>query len=237
MVAVVTGASSGIGRELARVFKVNGFEVLGFGEEDFDLATPEGVEGLYASVGRPVDVVAFNAGIVVGGAFATGDLDAHLRLVDLNVRGVVHLSGLFAADMVARGSGRMLFTSSIVAAMPGPFQATYNASKSFIQSYALALRDELRGSGVTVTTLLPGPTDTNIFARAGQLDTRLGALVPKADPAEVAQAAYEGVMQGKERVVPRTPLGNRLLVAGTRLVPDSVKARLNRFLARPGSAR
>jgi short-subunit dehydrogenase len=236
MIAVVTGASSGIGRELVRVFEANGFEVLGYGSDDFDLATPEGVEGLYASVGRPVDVVALNAGVVVGGAFATSDLEEHLRLVDLDVRGVVHLAHRFAADMVARGSGRMLFTSSIVAAIPGPFQVTYNASKSFIQSFALGLRNELADAGVSVTTVMPGPTDTNIFARAGQLDTRLGALVPKADPADVAHAAFDGLMQGKERVVPATPFGNRLLVAGTRLIPDSVKARLNRFLASPGSA-
>src|SRR4051794_40647506 len=235
MVAVVTGASSGIGRELARVFEANGYDVLGFGEEDFDLATPEGVEALYASIDRPVDVLALNAGIVVGGGFVTGDLADHLRLVDLNVRGVVHLAGLMAPDMAARGSGRLLFMSSIVATMPGPFQATYNASKSFIQSFALALRNELADTGVTVTTVMPGPTDTNIFARAGQLDTLLGSVVPKADPAGVAQEAFDGLMAGRERVVPGG-LPVRLIAAGSRLLPDAVKAQLNRFVSRPGSA-
>ena len=236
MVAVVTGASSGIGRELARVLEANGFEVIGVSSRDFDLATPEGVQALYTSVDRPVDVLAINAGISVGGDFATGDLDDHLRLVDLNVRGVVHLAKLFAADMVARGSGRILFTSSIVATMPGPFQASYNASKSFIQSFALGLRDELADSGVTVTVLMPGPTDTGIFARAGQLDTLLGMNVPKADPAHVAQQAFDGLMAGRERVV-GGPWPVRLIAAGGRLLPDAVKAQLNRFVTRPGSAR
>jgi short-subunit dehydrogenase len=235
MVAVVTGASSGIGRELARVFEANGLEVRGVSERDFDLATPAGVEALYAGLGGPVDVLALNAGVSVGGDFATGDLDAHLRLIDLNVRGVVHLARLVTADMAARGSGRVLFTSSIVAAMPGPYQATYNASKSFVQSFALALRDELAESGVTVTVLMPGPTDTNIFNRAGQLDTLLGAVVPKADPAAVAQQAYEGLMAGRERVVGGPP-AVRVIAAGSRLLPDAVKGRLNRFVTRPGSA-
>jgi uncharacterized protein len=235
LLAVVTGASGGIGQELARVFAANGFEVLGFSGEDFDLATPEGVEALYASIDRPVDVLSLNAGISVGGDFVTGDLAEHLRLIDLNVRGVVHLAGLVAPDMAARGSGRLLFTSSIVATMPGPFQATYNASKSFIQSFSLALRNELADTGVTVTTLMPGPTDTNIFARAGQLDTRLGALIPKADPAGVAEDAFEALMAGRERVVPGG-LPVRLAAAGSRLLPDAVKAQLNRFVSRPGSA-
>jgi uncharacterized protein len=236
MIAVVTGASSGIGRELARVLETNDFEVIGVDEADFDLATPGGVEALYESMDGPVDVLALNAGISVGGDFVTGDLDAHLRLIDLNVRGVVHLAKLVTSDMASRGSGRVLFTSSIVAAMPGPFQATYNASKSFVQSFALALRNELDGTGVTVTTLMPGPTATSIFARAGQLDTRLGASDHKADPADVAREAFEGLMAGKERVVPG-PLPIRIIAAGSRLLPDAVKAQLNRFVTRPGSAR
>lgn len=233
--AVVTGATSGLGRELANAFEAHHFEVFRVSELDFDLATPEGVEALCASIDRPVDALALNAGVSEGGAFASGDLEAHLRLVDLNVRGVVHLAGLLLPAMVERGTGRVLFSSSIVAAMPGPFQATYNASKSFIQSFALGLREELRGTGVTVTTLMPGPTDTNIFARAGQLDTRLGASDSKADPADVAREGVEGLLAGKERVVP-TPLTNRLILAGSRLLPDAVKGRLNRFVSLPGSA-
>src|SRR5687768_5229 len=128
MYAVVTGATSGIGRELARVFEEHGFDVLAVREEDYDLATREGVEALHAVIDRPVDALALNAGVSKGDAFLDGDVEGHLRLVDLNVRGTVHLARLLLPEMVERGSGRVLITASIVAAMPGPFQATYNAS-------------------------------------------------------------------------------------------------------------
>src|SRR3954454_7111721 len=230
--AVVTGATSGIGRELADVLERNGFDVLRPQATDYDLATPEGVEALYADLARPVDLMAFNAGVSEGGEFATGDLAAHLRLVDLNVRGTGHLAKLVTADMRARGRGRVLFTSSMVATMPGPFQATYNASKSFIQSFALALRNELGPHGVTVTVLMPGPTDTPIFARAGQLDTLLGGVMRKADPADVAQAAFEGVMAGRERVVAAS-LPVRVAAHASGLVPDAIKGQINRLIAFP----
>jgi len=230
--AVVTGATSGIGLELARVLERNGFDVFRVAEADYDLATPEGVEALYADLPRPVDLIALNAGVSEGGEFATGDLAAHLRLVDLDVRGTVHLAKLVTADMRERGRGRVLFSSSMVAIMPGPFQATYNASKSFIQSFALALRNELRPYGVTVTVLMPGPTDTQIFARAGQLDTLLGATMCKADPADVAQAAFEGVMADRERVVAAS-LPLRVAAHASGLVPDAIKGQLNRLIARP----
>jgi short-subunit dehydrogenase len=251
--ALVTGASSGIGLELARRFAANGFDLLLAADEPSvtavaeelghaeavvaDLASPAGVEEVHARVaGRPVDAVALNAGIVAGGDFARGgDLERELRLVDLNVRSVVHLAKLVVGDMAARGRGRVLFTSSIVAGMPGPYQSTYNASKSFVQSFALALRDELRDSGVTVTTLMPGPTETGIFARAGMLDTRLGASDHKDDPADVARDAYDALMQGRERVVSHS-LAAKAVGAGGRLLPDSVKAALNRLVTRPGSA-
>ncbi len=242
--AVVTGASSGIGRELARVFAENGFELLLASETEsdlaaetvrVDLATPAGVEELYARIPRAPDVLALNAGIVLGDEFVTGDLQSHLRLVDLNVRSVVHLARLVGNDMAERGRGRILFTSSIVATMPGPYQSTYNASKSFVQSFALALRNELSDRGVSVTVLMPGPTETNIFARAGMLDTRLGASDHKDDPADVARQAFDALMAGKERVATASPV-MKVASAGSRLLPDSVKGRINRFLSKPGSA-
>jgi len=246
--AVVTGASSGIGRELARVLAANGFDLVVAAEDDgiaaiageigaqavrVDLATPEGVEALAAALPRTPDVLALNAGIVVGGEeFTRDDLDAHLRLVDLNVRSVVHLARLVGAGMAARGRGRILITASIVAAMPGPYQATYNASKSFVQSFALALRDELADRGVSVTSLMPGPTDTNIFARAGMLDTPLGGSRFKADPADVAQQAFDALMAGKQRVVTASP-AMKLAGLGSRLLPDAVKGRINRLVVKP----
>jgi short-subunit dehydrogenase len=255
--AVVTGASSGIGLELARQFAENGFDLIVAAEDgtihdaaqgldgdgasvdavQVDLATPEGVEQLHARItaaGRPVDAVALNAGVGAGGAFATDtDLAAELKLVDLNVRSTVHLAKLVVRDMVARGEGRLLFTSSIASTMPGAFQAVYNASKSFVQSFALALRDELKDTGVTVTSLMPGPTETEFFERADMLDTKVGAS-DKDDPADVAREGFEALMAGKERVVSAS-LSTKLQGRGSRLMPDSAKAAMHRRMAEPGS--
>lgn len=194
--AVVTGASTGIGYELAKQFLENGFDVLVTADEDrliasartldasggevrsvqADLATREGVEQLYAAItatGRPVDAVAINAGVGNRGEFATeNDLDEELRLISLNVSSAVHLAKRVLPAMVARGAGRLLFTSSIAALMPGPYYATYAASKSLLLSFAEAIRYELRDSGVTVTALMPGPTDTEFFTRATRTTRR-----------------------------------------------------------------
>lgn len=253
--AVVTGASSGIGLQLARQFAGHGFDLIVAAEDDairdvslsthmdavqVDLATPAGVEELYARIkadGRPVDAIALNAGIGAGGAFATDtDLDQELQLVDLNVRSTVHLAKLVVRDMVARGEGRMLFTSSIASTIPGSFQAVYNASKSFVQSFALALRDELKDTGVTVTALMPGPTETGFFERANMLDTRIGASDSKDDPADVARDGFEALMNGDERVVSHS-LSTKLQGRGSRFIPDSAKAAMHRRMAEPGSAK
>jgi short-subunit dehydrogenase len=256
--AVVTGASSGIGRELAEQFAQHGFDLVIAAEDgaihdaaselrahgahvepvQVDLARPEGVAELYARVGdggRPVAAIALNAGIGAGGAFATQTaLHDELRIIDLNVRSTVHLAKLVIADMVARGEGRVLLTSSIASTMPGSFQAVYNASKSFVQSFALALRDELRDTGVTVTSLMPGPTDTEFFERADMLDTKVGAG-DKDDPADVAREGFEALMNGDERVVSAS-LKTKLQGRGSRFMPDRVKAAMHRRMAEPGSA-
>jgi uncharacterized protein len=261
--ALVTGASSGIGLELARTFAREGFDLVVAAEDDgirsaatelealgagveaaqVDLATPEGVEELYrraSALGRPLDAVALNAGIGAGGAFVDGaretELRQELRLVDLNVRSTVHLAKYVTRDMVARGNGRLLFTSSIASTMPGAYQAVYNASKSFVQSFALALREELRGSGVTVTALMPGPTETNFFRRAKMLDTRIGSSSSKDDPQEVARLGYEALMAGKERAV-ASSLSTKVQGRGSRLLPDSIKAKLHRRMAEPRSGK
>ena len=255
--AVVTGASSGIGFELAKVFAAEGFDLLLAAEDEeleaaraelnqigrgvdsirVDLSRPEGVEKLYEQMtadGRPVDALALNAGVGAGGRFAREtDLGEELRLIDLNVRSTVHLCKLALADMTRRGAGRVLFTSSIAAILPGPYHAVYNASKSFVQSFAEALHHELRDTGVTVTALMPGPTDTEFFARAGLEDTRMGAA-DKDDPAEVARQGFEALMEGKQKVVAGPPK-NRLQTVIAGAVPDSAKAELHRVMAEPGS--
>ena len=256
--ALVTGASSGIGLELARQFASHGFDLviaaegldiadagrqladLGVEVEDVrvDLATAEGVELLWSrvtAVGRPLDAAALNAGIGRGGPFAQTPLEDELRVVDLNVRSTVHLAKHVTRAMVARGEGRILVTSSIASTMPGTFHAVYNASKSFVQSFALALRAELKDTGVTVTSLMPGPTDTAFFGRADLEDTRLGAG-PKDDPADVARKGFEALMDGKERVE-AAGLKTKLQGRGSRLLPDSVKAALHRKMTEPGSAK
>jgi uncharacterized protein len=248
--AVVTGASSGIGYELAKQFAEHDFDLIVAAEDDaittaaaelgadavqVDLGTPEGVEELYARFGgRPVDALALNAGIGAGGAFATDtDLHQELQLVDLNCRSTVHLAKLVVRDMVARDSGRILFTSSIASTMPGSFQAVYNASKSFVQSFALALRNELKDTNVTVTSLMPGPTDTEFFERADMLDTKVGSG-DKDDPADVARDGFEALMKGDERVVSAS-MSTKAQGRFSRLMPDSVKAGMHRRMAEPGS--
>ncbi|GIF77418.1 SDR family NAD(P)-dependent oxidoreductase [Asanoa siamensis] len=253
--AVVTGASSGIGFELARQFATHGFDVLVTAEDAdieqagdalrrdgenqvrtvrVDLATAEGVEELYAAIDRPVDAIAINAGRGAGGGFATDTaLDDELNIVDLNVRSTVHLAKRVIPDMLDRGTGRVLFTSSIASAMPGSFQAVYNASKSFVQSFAEALRNELKDTGVTVTSLMPGATDTAFFERAGMQDTKVGSE-SKDDPAKVAAQGFEALMKGDDHVVAGSVMNKVQAVAG-KVVPDKVKAEMHRRMAEPGS--
>jgi len=256
---VITGASSGIGYELARVFAENDFDLLINAEDDLsgarqalategtivetaqaDLSKPGGVKKLYEQIqktGRPVDALVLNAGIGEGGDFTRDtDLEQELELIDLNVRSTVHLSKLVLPDMVRRGEGRILLTSSIASTIPGTFQAVYNASKSFVQSFALAIRRELKDTGVTVTSLMPGPTETEFFDRAHMKDTRVGASSSKDDPAEVAQQGFDALMKGKERVVAGS-LANKLMAYGGRFVPERAKAEAHRLMAEPGASR
>jgi uncharacterized protein len=204
-----------------------------------DLATEAGVIELYRHVqntGRPVDTLALNAGIGAGGAFATEtELADELKLIDLNVRSTVHLCKLVVTDMVERDAGRILFTSSIAATMPGPFQAVYNASKSFVQSFALAIRNELKDTGIAVTSLMPGATETEFFERAEMEETEVGAG-EKDDPAEVARQGFDALMADEEKVVAGA-FKNKARVAAGRVLPDSVKAEKHRQMAEPGSAK
>ncbi len=257
--AVVTGASSGIGFELGRQFAKNGYDLLIAAENPeiataarllaeegatvqpirVDLATYEGVEELYAAIqqtDRPVDAIALNAGVGHGGDFATGtDLKEEFNIIDLNVTSTVHLAKRVLPAMVERGEGKVLFTSSVAATMPGSFQAVYNASKAFVLSFAEAVRNELKDTGVTVTALMPGPTDTNFFARAGMQETKVGAG-EKDDPAQVAEQGFKALMEGDDHVVAGS-MKNKMQVLAGKLLPDTMKAEMHRDLAEPGSAK
>jgi short-subunit dehydrogenase len=162
------------------------------------------------------------------------DLDDDLRLIDLNCRSTVHLAKLVIRDMVARGDGRVLVTASIAAKAPGPFQATYAASKAFVHSFAEAIRHELNDTGVTVTSLMPGPTDTDFFGRADMEDTQVAAG-PKSSPEEVAARGFEALMAGHAQVVAGS-LKDKLMTAGSGLVPDPLAAEVVARQTRPGSA-
>jgi len=257
--AVVTGASSGIGLELAKQFAEHGFDLLVAAEDEdihsaarqieplgaevealqVDLATDEGVDELYGRItaaDRPLDAIALNAGIGSGGAFIDTDLERELRLIDLNVRSVVHLTKHVLGDMVSRDRGRILITSSIASTMPGAFQAVYNASKSFVQSFGLALQNEIKDTGVTITLLMPGPTETEFFERADMEDTKVGSSDSKDDAADVARDGFEALMAGEERVESAS-LSTKLQGRGSRFLPDSAKAEVHRKMAEPGSAR
>lgn len=258
--AVVTGASSGIGYELAKVLADNAFDVVIAAENEeiadaaaqlalrsggvhvepvrVDLTTYDGVESLVARIramGRPVDVLAVNAGVGVGGDFVRDtSLDDNLEIIDLNVRSAVHLSHRLIADMVDRKEGKVLFTSSVAATAPGPFHSVYAASKAFLASFAQGLREELRDTGVSVTTLMPGPTDTEFFDRAGMQDTKV-AVGHKDDPAKVAQQGFDALMKGDDHVVAGSVKNKVQAVAG-RMTPDPVKAKAMRSMTEPGSA-
>jgi short-subunit dehydrogenase len=257
--AVVTGASSGIGYELAKQFAQNGYDLviasgsaaikeaandiqsLGVSVKDVqaDLATYDGVEKFYDSIkstGRPVDAIAINAGVGISGEFARGtDLQDELNLINLNVTSAVHLSKRVIKDMADRGEGRVLFTSSIAGTMPAPFEAVYGASKAFLTSFAQAIRNEMKDTGVTVTALMPGATETNFFHRAGLDDTKLG-VSDKDDPAEVARQGYEALMEGKDHVVAGS-LKNKVQAVAGHALPDPMVAQMHRKQSEPGSGR
>jgi short-subunit dehydrogenase len=255
--AVVTGASSGIGFHLAAELADRGHDLVIAAEDDelavaitdlrvrgvkvrgvrVDLATPEGVGELAAQVrddGRPVDVLCLNAGVGVNGPFVETELAAHLNLIALNVTGAVHLAGLLVPEMAARHQGRVLFTSSIAATMPGPYGSTYNASKAFVQSFAQALRTELADRGVTVTALMPGPTDTEFFERADLEGTKLGQA-KRDDPAEVARQGIDALFEGDASVV--TGLRNKVQANLATHLPETVGSAVHARIAEPGSGR
>ena len=253
--AVVTGASSGIGRELAQLAALDGHDLViaadqgpleeaaralrAVGAEvdavEADLSTSFGVDKLMLAIdGRPVDLLVANAGHGLGHGFLDKPFTQARHVIDTNVTGTLDLLHRIGRAMRQRQRGRILITGSIAGLTPGSFQAVYNASKAFIDSFSFALRNELQDTGVTVTCLMPGATDTHFFERADMLDTQV-ATGEKASPAEVAKLGYEAMKNGEDHVV--AGWKNKLSAALTNIVPDSVLAEQHRRTAEPGSAR
>ncbi len=254
--AVITGASTGIGFELACIAAEQGYDLVVAANEDLidaaardfalhgtdviavqaDLATREGVDELLAKVdGRSVDVLCANAGTGCGGAFIDQNVESWRHTIDTNIFGTLYLTQYVLRDMIARRQGRILVTGSIAGYIPGSFNAVYNATKAFIDNFTDALRNELGEDDLpTITTLMPGATDTEFFARAGMLDTRVGANKYKADPADVARAGWNAMLKGSSRIVPG--IHNKIQVAASGIVPPAILAEAHRKLAEPGGA-
>jgi short-subunit dehydrogenase len=252
--AIVTGASTGIGFELAHIAAQQGYDLVVVADEplidsaadDFrthgtdviaveaDLATIEGNDRLLdAAAGRPVDLLLANAGRGLGHAFVDQQVADWRRVIDTNVTGTTYLLQKVAQAMKARGEGRILITGSIAGLMPGSFQAVYNGTKAYLDSFSYALREELKDSGVTVTVLMPGATETEFFDRADMLDTKVGTQ-EKDDAAKVAQDGWDALMAGAGHVV--SGWKNKLQAAISHITPDSVLAKMHRDMAEPGRA-
>ena len=251
--AVVTGASSGIGYELAVQCARHGLDLVIAADRplqqasdnltamgvdvvavEADLATPDGVAQLYAALrGRPVEMLIANAGHGLGGAFLDQSLVDITHVIDTNISGTLALIHQVGRDMLKRRTGRILIVGSIAGFMPGSFQATYNATKAFIDSFSWALRNELKDTGVSVTCLMPGATETDFFQRAGMMDTRLG-VEEKMDAAEVARIGFQAMMDGEGDVV--AGLKNKIQSAVAAVTPSSALAEQHRKKAQPGTA-
>jgi short-subunit dehydrogenase len=251
--AIVTGAPSGIGYELAKRCVEHGYDLLIAANEpeiheaaldlrdlgaaveaiEADLATTVGIDALHAATrGRPVDALLANAGHGLGHGFLDQEFAAIRRVIDTNVTGTVYLIHTVGRAMRARRQGRILITGSITGFMPGTYQAVYNATKAFIDSFSWALRAELKDTGVTVTCLMPGATETEFFARADMLDTKVGQQ-DKDDPAEVAQVGFDAMMRGDGDVV--SGWKNKLQAAVATVTPAAILAEQHRKMAKPGS--
>ena len=251
--AVVTGASSGIGYELAKLFAENNYDLVIAADEpaiveaadafrragstvdaiQTDLATTEGVDQLLAAIGgRPVDALCANAGQGLGKGFLEQDFGDIMQVVNTNITGTIYLLHKAAPAMRERGRGRILLTGSIAGLMPGTYQAVYNGTKAFVDSFSFALRAELKDTGVTVTCLMPGPTDTEFFERADMLDTKVGQG-KKEDPAKTAKTGFDAMMKGEGDVV--SGFMNKVQAAIAAVTPQSALAELHRGMAEPGS--
>src|ERR1700710_2381098 len=253
--AIVTGASTGIGLELAKCCAREGYDLLIAADEpeiddaaveirklgtnvdavEADLSTTEGVDRLYAAAnGRRVDALLANAGRGLGRAFLDQDFKRARLVIDTNVTGTVYLIHKVGNDMRRRNVGKILITGSIAGFIPGSFQAVYNGTKAFLNSFSFALREELKDTKVTVTCLMPGATETEFFRRAEMMDTDVGTT-EKDDPAEVANNGFDAMIKGEGDVV--SGFKNKVQSAAANVTPAGVLASQHRKMAEPGTAK
>jgi short-subunit dehydrogenase len=253
--AIVTGASTGIGFELAKRCAQEGYDLLIAADEpeiesaatslrsegatvealQADLATIEGVDKLYAATkGRQVDALLANAGRGLGHGFLDQDFGKARRVVDTNVTGTIYLVHKVGNDMRRRNAGKILITGSIAGFTPGSFQAVYNGTKAFLNSFSFALREELKDTKISVTCLMPGATETEFFRRAEMTDTKIGTS-EKDDAAEVANNGFDAMIKGEGDVV--SGLKNKVQSAAANVTPAGVLATQHRKMAEPGSAK
>ncbi len=254
--ALVTGASSGIGFSLAKELAGRGYDLVicSAGERlpraaqelsapgieiievQENLATREGVQNLWnrvQSFDRELDIACINVGVGVGGLFRETDLEAELNMIDLNCAGTVQLAKYVVREMTGKKMGRILFTSSIAGEMVSPRQAVYAATKAFVLSFAHSLRYELRDSGVTVTALQPGPTDTDFFHRAGMDDTKIGTEgKTESQPDDVARQGIEALLAGKDHVYAAS-VKTKMEGMMANVIPGSVKGAMNEKMTKP----
>jgi short-subunit dehydrogenase len=253
--AIVTGASTGIGYQLAICCAEHDYDLVVAADEpaifdaakafealhvsvdavQADLATTAGVDMLMAAVGdRSVDALLANAGRGLGKAFLDQRFDDIRHVIETNVTGTTYLLHLVGRRMRAARRGRILITGSIAGFMPGTYQAVYNGTKAYLDSLSFALRAELAETGVTVTCLMPGATETAFFNRADMLDTKLGTS-RKDDPADVARVGFDAMMRGDGDVV--SGWQNKVRSAIATITPSGVLAKMHRRQAEPGSGR
>lgn len=254
--AIITGASTGIGFELATLAAQDGYDILVVADEalindaarDFeqfgtsvqaveaDLSTIEGVDKLLAAAnGRRIDVLCANAGRGLGHGFLDQKVADWRHVVDTNITGTAYLLQRVLPDMVARNDGKVLVVGSVAGYIPGAFQAVYNGTKAFIDSFTEALRNELKDAdGVTISTLMPGPVDTEFFARGDLLDTQVGSDPNKRSAEDVAKDGWKALMSGKPSVFSGWTTKIQGVLAN--VVPGSVLAEQHRKMAEPGSA-
>ncbi|HEY6979120.1 MAG TPA: SDR family oxidoreductase [Chitinophagaceae bacterium] len=256
--ALITGATSGIGYELAKLFAQDGYNlvIVARSEEELnntaagfeqqyeidvvkiskDLFDPENAFALYDEIiskGIQVDVLVNDAGQGQYGEFVDTDIRRELAIIQLNISSLVVLTKQFLKDMVARGKGKILNLSSIASKTPGPFQSVYHGTKAFVQSFTEAVYNEAKGKGVIVTALLPGATDTDFFNKAEMQDAKIVQEGKLADPEKVAKDGYEALMKGNDKVV--SGFKNKMQVAMSNVMPDSTAAEMMRKQQEPVS--